>query len=212
MTRGPSVIVVVGPTASGKSDFAVELARSYTLNKEPFIDGEIVSADSRQVYKGLDIGTGKITEEEMRGVPHYMLSTYSLDDQISVARYAHDALPHIEDIIARGKTQLQMEEIHTPQGESERPHLRTLATHDHVMHEDLSLHIHKTKYLTRLPHRVYAFAHVPTNDYESLRSVVCRDRVVEAVGPAGTARILLCASWSTLRATRSRHEECRSFF
>jgi tRNA dimethylallyltransferase len=104
MTRGPSVIVVVGPTASGKSDFAVELARSYTLNKEPFIDGEIVSADSRQVYKGLDIGTGKITEEEMRGVPHYMLSTYSLDDQISVARYAHDALPHIEDIIARGKT------------------------------------------------------------------------------------------------------------
>ena len=59
------VLVIVGPTASGKSDLAVKLAKKF--------GGEIISADSRQVYKGLDIGTGKITKREMRGVPHHLL-------------------------------------------------------------------------------------------------------------------------------------------
>ncbi len=90
------VIVVVGPTASGKSDFAVELAHKY--------NGEIISADSRQVYKRLDIGTGKITKEEMKGIPHHMLSVYAVGEDVSVARYAHDATPILEDILARGKT------------------------------------------------------------------------------------------------------------
>lgn len=96
MNKKASIIVVAGPTASGKSDFAVDLALRH--------NGEIISADSRQVYKGLDIGTGKITHDEMKGVPHYMLSVYELDEDVSVARYAHDALPIIEDILARGKT------------------------------------------------------------------------------------------------------------
>lgn len=98
------IIVVVGPTASGKSDFAVELALK--------IDGEIISADSRQVYKGLDIGTGKITKEEMKGVKHYMLDVYLPsrqagdlhEEEISVVKFKEDAEKIIEDILSRGKT------------------------------------------------------------------------------------------------------------
>jgi tRNA dimethylallyltransferase len=94
------VIVVAGPTASGKSDFAVRLA----LER----DGEIISADSRQVYKGLDIGTGKITVEEMKGVPHHMLDVaepgYPPAGGFSVADYARIAKPIITDILSRGKT------------------------------------------------------------------------------------------------------------
>jgi cytidylate kinase len=74
------IIVVIGPTASGKSDFAVELAKKH--------NGEIISADSRQVYRDLDIGTGKITEEEMRGMPHYMLSVYDVGEDAGGARGA----------------------------------------------------------------------------------------------------------------------------
>jgi tRNA dimethylallyltransferase len=96
MNETPEVIVVIGPTASGKSDFAVELALKHK--------GEIISADSRQVYKNLDIGTGKITKEEMRGVKHHMLSVYGLDEAISVVRFREDALPIIDSIISRNKT------------------------------------------------------------------------------------------------------------
>jgi tRNA dimethylallyltransferase len=65
----PKIIVILGPTASGKSDIAVQLANKF--------NGEVISADSRQVYKGLDIGTGKITKKEMRGVKHYLLDVAS---------------------------------------------------------------------------------------------------------------------------------------
>ena len=85
MRKSSHIIVVAGPTASGKSDFAVRLAVEH--------NGEIISADSRQVYKGLDIGTGKITEQEMEGIPHHMLSVYALDEEVSVARYKEDAEP-----------------------------------------------------------------------------------------------------------------------
>jgi tRNA dimethylallyltransferase len=96
MNENRTIIVVAGPTASGKSDFAVELALKN--------NGEIISADSRQVYKGLDIGTGKITEEEMKGVPHYMLDIVNVGDEFSVSEYAKHAKPILEDIFARGKT------------------------------------------------------------------------------------------------------------
>lgn len=96
MTKQPQqVIVVVGPTASGKSDFAVELALKN--------NGEIISADSRQIYKGLDIGTGKITKEEMRGVHHHMLDICDIGNEFSVAEYKRLALPILLDIISRGK-------------------------------------------------------------------------------------------------------------
>lgn len=96
MKETPRIIVVAGPTSSGKSDFAVSLALAH--------NGEIISADSRQVYIGLDIGTGKITAEEMKGVPHYMLDVVRVGEEFSVAEYAKRAKPILEDILARGKT------------------------------------------------------------------------------------------------------------
>ncbi|MEK7612980.1 MAG: tRNA (adenosine(37)-N6)-dimethylallyltransferase MiaA, partial [Patescibacteria group bacterium] len=73
------VLVIVGPTASGKSGLAVRLAKKFK--------GEIISVDSRQVYKGLDIGTGKITKKEMKGVPHYLLDVANPKKQFSVSQY-----------------------------------------------------------------------------------------------------------------------------
>lgn len=96
MKKKGAVIVVAGPTASGKSDFAVQLA----LER----NGEIISADSRQVYTGLDIGTGKITKEEMKGVPHHMLDVIGIGEEFSVAEYARLARPILEDILSRGRT------------------------------------------------------------------------------------------------------------
>ena len=81
------IVIIVGPTSSGKSALAVELARKF--------GGEIISADSRQVYKGLDIGTGKITKREMKGVPHHMLDvaspkrTFTAADYVKLARAAY---------------------------------------------------------------------------------------------------------------------------
>ncbi len=89
------VLVIVGPTASGKSDLAVELARTY--------GGEIISADSRQVYKGLDIGSGKITKREMCGVPHHLLDVVSPKKVFSVADFTRLARKAIADIHKRGK-------------------------------------------------------------------------------------------------------------
>ncbi len=89
------VLVIVGPTASGKSDLAVELARA--------LNGEIISADSRQVYKGLDIGTGKITKKEMRGVKHHLLDVADARKQFSVAQYKNLAEKALKEIIDRGK-------------------------------------------------------------------------------------------------------------
>ena len=89
------ILVVCGPTATGKSDRAVELA----LER----NGEIISADSRQIYKGLDIGSGKITKREMKGVPHYLLDVISPKKVFSVADFQNQAYKHIDDILKRGK-------------------------------------------------------------------------------------------------------------
>src|SRR3989344_5689205 len=91
----PLLIVILGPTASGKSDFAVELAKE--------INGEIISADSRQVYRGLDIGTGKITKREMRGVPHHLLDVADPKKQFTVVDYVNHAKKALEKIKASGK-------------------------------------------------------------------------------------------------------------
>ena len=89
------IVVILGPTATGKSDLAVQLARKY--------NGEVISADSRQVYKGLDIGTGKITKKEMRGVPHYLLDVVSPKKVFSVAEWKKMADEKIADILSREK-------------------------------------------------------------------------------------------------------------
>ena len=91
----PKIIIILGPTASGKSDLAVELAEKF--------NGEIISADSRQVYKGMDIGTGKITKKEMRGIPHHLLDVVSPKTKFDVARYQKLAHKKIADILKRGK-------------------------------------------------------------------------------------------------------------
>lgn len=91
----PKILVIVGPTASGKSALAVELALR--------LNGEIISADSRQVYRGLDIGSGKITKEEMKGVPHHLLDIINPDKTYSGADFVRDANIAILDILKRGK-------------------------------------------------------------------------------------------------------------
>ncbi len=95
----PALFFLVGPTASGKTAVGVELARR--------MGAEIVSADSIQIYRGLDIGSAKPNEKERRSIPHHMLDMVSLEvTDYSVARYRKDALASIEDITARGKTAL----------------------------------------------------------------------------------------------------------
>ena len=89
------LIVVAGPTASGKSAAAVELALR--------IGGEIISADSMQVYRHMDIGSAKITKEEMMGVPHYLIDVADPTEEFDVVRYAHEAKAAISDIVSRGK-------------------------------------------------------------------------------------------------------------
>ena len=89
------VIAVVGPTASGKTKFAVELAQK--------IGGEIISADSRLVYKGFDIGTAKPSIEERGGIPHYMIDIAEPEEDYSAGLYANEAKKVINDIRSRGK-------------------------------------------------------------------------------------------------------------
>lgn len=90
------VIVILGPTAIGKSSLAVKIAKLY--------NGEVISADSRQVYKYLDIGTGKITQKEMDNIPHHGLDLVSPKKTYSVVLYQKYALKKIKDILKRGKT------------------------------------------------------------------------------------------------------------
>ena len=89
------IIVVLGPTATGKSELAVKLAKKY--------NGEVISADSRQVYKGLDIGTGKITKKEMSGVPHHMLDVVHPKKTFTVAEWKIEADKKIKEIVSKGK-------------------------------------------------------------------------------------------------------------
>ncbi|MGE7985691.1 tRNA (adenosine(37)-N6)-dimethylallyltransferase MiaA [Lysinibacillus fusiformis] len=89
------VVAIVGPTASGKTALSIELAKKY--------NGEIINGDSMQVYKGLDIGTAKITEEEMEGVPHHLLSVLEPTESFSVADYQKLVRAKIADIQARHK-------------------------------------------------------------------------------------------------------------
>jgi len=89
------LVVVVGPNASGKSNLAVKLAKKF--------NGEVVSADSRQVYKEMDIGTGKITKKEMQGIPHHLLDVASPKRRFTVAQYQKKAEQAIKKIQKKGK-------------------------------------------------------------------------------------------------------------
>ena len=89
------IVVICGPTASGKTALSIALAKAF--------DGEVVSADSMQIYRRMDIGTAKPTREEMDGVPHHMLDVAEPGEAYSVSRYVEEATACVEDILARGK-------------------------------------------------------------------------------------------------------------
>ena len=89
------IVVVCGPTASGKTALSIALAKAF--------DGEVVSADSMQIYRGMDIGTAKPTLEEREGIPHHMLDVAEPGEIYSVSRYVQEATACVEDILSRGK-------------------------------------------------------------------------------------------------------------
>lgn len=91
----PKVIVISGPTASGKTALSIELAKK--------IDGEIISADSMQIYKDMDIGTAKPDEEEKQGIKHYLMDYISPEQRYSVAQFKKDATDAIEEILQKRK-------------------------------------------------------------------------------------------------------------
>lgn len=91
----PKIVCVVGPTACGKTTLGVQLAKRF--------NGEVVSADSMQIYRGMTIGTAAPTAAEMDGVPHHMVAVADPAEQWSAARYTQTAIPIIDDILARGK-------------------------------------------------------------------------------------------------------------
>ena len=90
------IVVIVGPTASGKTDLSVALAKR--------LDGEVISADSMQIYRGMDVGTAKVTRAEMDGVRHHMIDVAEPEEAFSAARFVELADPILQDILARGKT------------------------------------------------------------------------------------------------------------
>ena len=89
------LVAIVGETGSGKTGLAIEVAKRY--------DGEVISADSRAIYRGMDIGTAKPTKEEMQGIPHYGIDLVNPDETYSAAQFKEYAQAHIEDIHSRGK-------------------------------------------------------------------------------------------------------------
>ena len=91
----PPVIAVVGPTASGKTALAIALANR--------LDGEIISCDSMQIYRGMDIGTAKPTKEELAAARHHMIDVADPEKDFSAADYTSMALPIVYDILSRGK-------------------------------------------------------------------------------------------------------------
>lgn len=89
------VVVIIGPTAVGKTKLSIELAKA--------LNGEIISGDSMQIYRSMNIGTAKVTEEEMDGIPHYMIDIKNPEDAFSVAEFQELVRGHIADITSRGK-------------------------------------------------------------------------------------------------------------
>ena len=91
----PPLVILTGPTAVGKTALSVNLAKK--------IGGEIVSADSMQVYRRMDIGSAKVTKEEMQGVPHYLIDEFEPDEEFHVVKFQEYAKRYIQEIQSRGK-------------------------------------------------------------------------------------------------------------
>ena len=95
MNKKDNIVVIAGPTAVGKSALGIELAKK--------LNGEIVSADSMQIYKAMDVGTAKVTEEEMEGIPHHLIDIVEPDVNFNVNDFKNMANEAIDDILSRGK-------------------------------------------------------------------------------------------------------------
>ena len=95
LIKRPKILVIVGQTASGKTSLSIELAQKF--------NGEVISADSRQVYRGLDLGTGKVTGNEMKGIPHHLLDVEDPRNTYNVADYVRDGREAIDAILSRNK-------------------------------------------------------------------------------------------------------------
>jgi tRNA dimethylallyltransferase len=95
MTKLPKILVIVGPTASGKTSLGVALAKAF--------NGEVISADSRLLYRGMDIGTAKPTKAERQGIPHHLIDVVAPDQTLTLSEYQTLALAAIRDVLKRGK-------------------------------------------------------------------------------------------------------------
>ena len=95
MNKKTKVLIIAGTTATGKTDLAIALAQKY--------NGEVISADSRQIYRRLDVGTAKVTPAEMQGVPHHLIDIVDVHETYTADQFCHDARAAIADISARGK-------------------------------------------------------------------------------------------------------------
>jgi tRNA dimethylallyltransferase len=148
---GVQILVIAGPTASGKSSRAVDEAL--------LRDGEVISVDSRQVYRGLDIGTEKITTEEMRGVPHHLIDIRDPSESYSAGDFIQDASRLIDDTVARGKLPILAGGTHfyfdalingLPMGADANPKLRAeleKLTNEELHARVLSLDVRRAKEL-----------------------------------------------------------------
>ncbi|MGW3472172.1 tRNA (adenosine(37)-N6)-dimethylallyltransferase MiaA [Saccharopolyspora sp. NPDC000995] len=96
MQSFPYLVAIVGPTATGKSDLGIELASAF--------NGEVINADAMQLYRGMDIGTAKLSAAERRGIPHHLLDVLDVTETASVAAYQQQARDVVEDVLARGRT------------------------------------------------------------------------------------------------------------
>jgi len=96
LEKNQKIIAIIGPTAVGKTGVAINIAKKF--------DGEIISADSRQIYKGMDIGTGKVTEKELKGIPYYLINILNPGKSYSALQFKKDAEATIEEITSRRKT------------------------------------------------------------------------------------------------------------
>jgi tRNA dimethylallyltransferase len=93
--KSPKILVIVGPTSSGKTSLSIELAKKF--------NGEVISADSRQVYKGMDLGTGKVTKKEMQGIKHYLLDVVSPNTHFNADKFVKQGEKAIKEILKKGK-------------------------------------------------------------------------------------------------------------
>lgn len=168
------IIVITGPTGVGKTKLSIELAKK--------LDGEIINADSMQVYKGLDIGTAKIKEEEKAGIPHHLFDVQNVLDDYNIYQYQQDARKLIEDIVSRNKTpifvggsglyikaalynyEFQQESFHSEFSDMSNEEILL----EIQKHYDVSIHVNNRKRLVRELNKIMNDTKIKNNGREKV--------------------------------------------